>query len=239
MLDEWAQTCSLRCISHHTFQELDTCYDAIFGFSWLDNVSTLLDAGHSVVAEMTRSRIQEGIDAAKRIGRSPFGYTVEDRSLQQVPAEHARVQSLIREVRKSREEKAPPRSSRYPAQRFGVTSHDPRRTTTSPSTTISGNSNERKSMSARRISRRLIFEAYIQSNPRGILNNTSLGEAFAASSNYGQNPAMALGNRIHYVRVMSRSWYRQNPPMTQHSPHHSWTHATGETSPSVRLSGSL
>ncbi len=79
------------------------CYIRIF---LVDNVSTLLDAGHSVVAEMTRSHIQEGIDAAKRVGRPPFGYTVEDGSLQQVPAEYVRVQSLIREVRKSREEKA-------------------------------------------------------------------------------------------------------------------------------------
>ncbi len=65
-------------------------------------------------------------------------------------------------------------------------------------------------------------EAYIQSNPREILNNTSLGEAFAASSDYGQNPARALGNRTHYVRVMSRSWYRQNP-----------THDTALTAPQL------
>jgi DNA invertase Pin-like site-specific DNA recombinase len=60
--------------------------------------------------EMIRSRVQEGIDAAiadgKRVGRPPFGYTVEDGFLQQVPAEYVRAQNFIREVRKGREKKA-------------------------------------------------------------------------------------------------------------------------------------
>ena len=60
--------------------------------------------------KMIRSRVQEGIDAAiaggKRVGRPPFGYTVEDGFLQQVPAEYVRVQTFIREVRKGREKKA-------------------------------------------------------------------------------------------------------------------------------------
>ena len=171
---------------------------------------------------MTRSRMQESIDAAKRVGRPPFGYTVEDGSLQQVPVEYVRIQTFIRQVRKDTKRRPPPRSSRYPTRRFEVSPHDSRRTTTFLSTTISGNSNARKSTSARRISRRSMTEAYIQSNPREIPSNTSLGETFAASSDYGQNPARALGNRTHYVRVMSRSWYpAELQPMTQHSPHHS------------------
>ena len=60
--------------------------------------------------KMVRSRVQEGIDAAiadgKRVGRPPFGYTVEDRFLQQIPAEYVRPQSFIREVRKGREKHA-------------------------------------------------------------------------------------------------------------------------------------
>jgi DNA invertase Pin-like site-specific DNA recombinase len=60
--------------------------------------------------KMIRSRVQEGIDAAiadgKRVGRPPFGYTVEDGFLQQVPTEYVRVQSFIREVRKGREKQA-------------------------------------------------------------------------------------------------------------------------------------
>jgi DNA invertase Pin-like site-specific DNA recombinase len=39
---------------------------------------------------MIRSRVQEGIDTAiadgKRVGRPPFGYTVEDGFLQQIPS---------------------------------------------------------------------------------------------------------------------------------------------------------
>ncbi|EMA55847.1 recombinase family protein [Halococcus thailandensis] len=60
--------------------------------------------------KMIRSRVQEGIDAAiangKRVGRPPFGYTVEDGFLQQIPAEYVRTQTFIREVRKGREKKA-------------------------------------------------------------------------------------------------------------------------------------
>jgi DNA invertase Pin-like site-specific DNA recombinase len=60
--------------------------------------------------KMIRSRIQEGIDAAiadgKRVGRPPFGYTVEDGILQQIPSEYVRAQSFIREVRKGREKHA-------------------------------------------------------------------------------------------------------------------------------------
>jgi DNA invertase Pin-like site-specific DNA recombinase len=60
--------------------------------------------------KMIRSRVQEGIDAAiadgKRVGRPPFGYTVEDGFLQQVPTEYVRVQNFIHEVRKGREKKA-------------------------------------------------------------------------------------------------------------------------------------
>jgi len=60
--------------------------------------------------KMIRSRVQEGIDTAiadgKRVGRPPFGYTVEDGFLQQVPAKYVRVQNFIREVRKGREKKA-------------------------------------------------------------------------------------------------------------------------------------
>ena len=60
--------------------------------------------------KMIRSRVQEGIDAAiadgKRVGRPPFGYTVEDGFLQQIPAEYVRAQNFIREVRKGREKQA-------------------------------------------------------------------------------------------------------------------------------------
>jgi DNA invertase Pin-like site-specific DNA recombinase len=60
--------------------------------------------------KMIRSRVQEGIDAAiadgKRVGRPPFGYTVEGGFLQQIPAEYVRAQTFIREVRKGREKRA-------------------------------------------------------------------------------------------------------------------------------------
>jgi DNA invertase Pin-like site-specific DNA recombinase len=60
--------------------------------------------------KMIRSRVQEGINAAiadgKRVGRPPFGYTVEDGFLQQIPAEYVRAQAFIREVRKGREKQA-------------------------------------------------------------------------------------------------------------------------------------
>ena len=60
--------------------------------------------------KMIRSRVQEGIDAAiadgKRVGRPPFGYTVEDGFLQQIPAEYVRAQTFIHEVRKGREKHA-------------------------------------------------------------------------------------------------------------------------------------
>jgi DNA invertase Pin-like site-specific DNA recombinase len=60
--------------------------------------------------KMIRSRVQEGIDAAiadgKRVGRPPFGHTVEDGFLQQIPAEYVRAQTFIREVRKGREKHA-------------------------------------------------------------------------------------------------------------------------------------
>lgn len=60
--------------------------------------------------KMIRSRVQEGIDAAiadgKRVGRPPFGYTVEGGFLQQIPAEYVRAQTFIREVRKGREKHA-------------------------------------------------------------------------------------------------------------------------------------
>ncbi|WP_435079590.1 recombinase family protein [Halococcus sp. AFM35] len=60
--------------------------------------------------KMIRSRVQEGIDAAiadgKRVGRPPFGYTVEDGFLQQIPSEYVRAQTFIREVRKGREKHA-------------------------------------------------------------------------------------------------------------------------------------
>lgn len=60
--------------------------------------------------KMIRLRVQEGIDAAiadrKRVSRPPFGYTVEDGFLQQLPAEYVCIQNLIREVRKGREKHA-------------------------------------------------------------------------------------------------------------------------------------
>jgi DNA invertase Pin-like site-specific DNA recombinase len=60
--------------------------------------------------KMIRSRVQEGIDAAiadgKCVGRPPFGYTVENGFLRQVPAEYVPVQNFIREVRRGREKKA-------------------------------------------------------------------------------------------------------------------------------------
>lgn len=60
--------------------------------------------------KMIRSRVQEGIDATiengKRVGRSPFGYTVEDGFLQQIPSEYVRAQHFIREVQKRREKQA-------------------------------------------------------------------------------------------------------------------------------------
>ena len=60
--------------------------------------------------KMIRSRAQEGIDAAiadgKRVGRPPFGHTVEDGFLQQIPSKYVRAQIFIREVRKGREKHA-------------------------------------------------------------------------------------------------------------------------------------
>lgn len=60
--------------------------------------------------KMIRSWVQVGIDAAMEgesaFGRPPFGYTVEDGFLQQIPAEYVRAQNFIREVRKGREKRA-------------------------------------------------------------------------------------------------------------------------------------
>ena len=60
--------------------------------------------------KMIRSRVQEGIDTAiadgKRVGRPPYGYTVEDGFLQRLPDQYVRAQNFIREVRKGREKKA-------------------------------------------------------------------------------------------------------------------------------------
>jgi DNA invertase Pin-like site-specific DNA recombinase len=60
--------------------------------------------------KMIRSRVQEGINTAivdgKRVGRPPFGDTVEDGFLQQIPAEYVRAQTFIREVRNGREKHA-------------------------------------------------------------------------------------------------------------------------------------
>ena len=72
--------------------------------------------------KMIRSRVQEGIDAAiadgKRVGRPPFGYTVEDGFLQQVPTEYVRVQNFIREVREGREKKATAMFFEIPASKI-------------------------------------------------------------------------------------------------------------------------
>lgn len=56
---------------------------------------------------MIQDRVQQGIDKARRdgkqIGRPPFGYDVdEDGFLYQDPAEYAKAQNFIREVKKGR-----------------------------------------------------------------------------------------------------------------------------------------
>lgn len=55
---------------------------------------------------MIQDRVQQGIDKAqrdgKRVGRPPFGYDVEDGFMFQKPAEYARAQNFIREVKKGR-----------------------------------------------------------------------------------------------------------------------------------------
>lgn len=59
---------------------------------------------------MIQSRVQEGIDRAleqgKHVGRPPFGYTVEEGFLQQVPDEYVRARKFIEEVKRGREKKA-------------------------------------------------------------------------------------------------------------------------------------
>jgi hypothetical protein len=56
------------------------------------------------------SRVQEGIDTAiadgKRVGRPPYGYTVEDGFLQRLPDQYVRAQNFIREVQKGREKRS-------------------------------------------------------------------------------------------------------------------------------------
>lgn len=73
---------------------------------WIAEMMVFTD----VERKMIRSRAQEGIDAAiengKRVGRPPFGYTVEDGFLQQIPSEYVRAQHFIREVQKRREKQA-------------------------------------------------------------------------------------------------------------------------------------
>ncbi len=72
--------------------------------------------------KMIRSRVQEGIDGAiaegKRVGRPPFGYTVEDGFLQQVPSEYVRAQNFIREVRKGREKRSTARFFEIPPSKM-------------------------------------------------------------------------------------------------------------------------
>lgn len=59
---------------------------------------------------MIKDRVQQGINKAqqegKRVGRPPFGYTVDDGFLVQIPSEYARAQEFIRETRKGRAKKA-------------------------------------------------------------------------------------------------------------------------------------
>lgn len=68
--------------------------------------------------KMIRSRVHEGINGAiaegKRVGRPPFGYTVEDGFLQQVPSEYVCAQNFIREVRKGREKRVTARFFEIP-----------------------------------------------------------------------------------------------------------------------------
>ncbi len=71
---------------------------------------------------MICSHVQESIDAAiadgKRVGRPPFGYTVEDGFLQQIPSKYVRAQTFIREVRKGREKRAPDAFFDIPASKI-------------------------------------------------------------------------------------------------------------------------
>lgn len=71
---------------------------------------TMMMAFADAERTMILSRVQEHIDAAiadgKRVGRPPFGYTVEDGTLQQVPAEYVRARTFICQVRKGREKQA-------------------------------------------------------------------------------------------------------------------------------------
>ncbi len=122
----------------------------------LNMMMVFADAGR----KMIRSRVQEGIDAAiadgKRVGRPPFGYTVEEASSSRFPQSTFAYRASSARFAKVARRRLPPRSSRYPTRRFEVSSHELRRTTTSRSTTISGGSNAQRSTPARRNSPRSV-----------------------------------------------------------------------------------
>lgn len=111
--------------------------------------------------KMIRSRVQEGIDGAiaegKRVGRPPFGYTVEDEFLQQVPSEYIRAQNYIREVRKGREKRTTARCFEIPRRKCAVSSNGQKKTTTSHSITISGELNGLRSKLVRKTSDLLLI----------------------------------------------------------------------------------
>jgi DNA invertase Pin-like site-specific DNA recombinase len=80
--------------------------------------------------KMIRSRVKECIDAAiadgKRVGRPPFGYTIEDGFLQQISSGYVRAQTFIREIRKAARSRLPPRFSKFSSLRSRAFSRGPR-----------------------------------------------------------------------------------------------------------------
>jgi DNA invertase Pin-like site-specific DNA recombinase len=105
--------------------------------------------------KMIRSRVQEGIDAAiadgKRVGRPPFGYTVEEGFLQPSTCAHRTSSARCATAARS---KRLPHSSRYQTLRSRASSRGQSRTTPCRSTMSSGGSTARGLKLARRISHR-------------------------------------------------------------------------------------
>ncbi len=123
--------------------------------------------------KIIRLRVQEGLDApiddGKRVGRPPFGYTVEDSFLQQVPTEYVRAQNFIREVRKGREKRATTNFFEIPPQRCGVSSREQKPIMISHLITISGDLTGLRSRLARKLFHRLLIRSPSRSHDYQLL----------------------------------------------------------------------
>jgi len=71
------------------------------------------DAEQQMIVDRVQQSIDKAIDESKRVGCPPYGCTVEDGFMQQIPSEYTRAQRFIREVKKAMKRPLQPNSSRY------------------------------------------------------------------------------------------------------------------------------